>query len=57
MFHLVWFPIVVLGEPNYTIIWLNLQELGRFPQRTPNMRNIILLTDLVSAYTETLRKY
>ena len=29
---------------------------GRFPQRTPNMRNIILLTDIVSAYTETLRK-
>ena len=28
----------------------------RFPQRTPNMWKIILLTDIVSAYTETLRK-
>ncbi len=24
-----WFPIVVLGEPNYTIIWLNLQGSGK----------------------------
>jgi len=23
-----WFPIGGLGEPNYTIIWLNLQEQG-----------------------------
>ena len=29
-----------------------LQEQGRFPQRTANMRNIILFMDIVSAYTE-----
>ena len=40
-----------------TSIGLIYKEGGRFPQRTPNMRNIILLTDIVSAYTETLRKY
>jgi len=40
-----------------TSIGLNYNVVGRFPQRTPNMRNIILLTDIVSAYTETLRKY
>ena len=33
------------------------KNVGRFPQRTPNMRNIIFFTDIVSAYTETLRKY
>ena len=26
---LTWFPISGLGKPNYTIIWLNLQECGK----------------------------
>jgi len=52
------FPIGGLGEPNiYHDLGVFYKEVGRFPQRTPNMRNIILLTDIVSAYTETLRKY
>ena len=33
------------------------KNVWRIPQRTPNMRNIIFLTDIVSAYTDTLRKY
>ena len=30
---LTWFPIGGLGEPNYTIIWLNLQECWDFTWR------------------------
>ena len=54
-----WFPNrLILGEPNiYHDLGVFYKEVGRFPQRTPNLRNIILLTDIVSAYTETLRKY
>ena len=52
------FPISSLGEPNlYHDLGVFYKEVGRVPQRTPNVRNIILLTDIVSAYTETLRKY
>jgi len=51
------FLIVDYWETMYNINRFVLQEMERFPQRTPNMRNIIFLTDIVSAYTETLRKY
>ena len=52
------FPIGGLGKPKlYHDLGVFYKEVGRFPQRTQNMRNIILLTDIVSAYTEILRKY
>ncbi len=51
------FPISGLGEPNISSIGLIYKEVEGFQQRTPNLRNIILLTDIVSAYTETLREY
>ena len=55
---LTWFPISGLGEPYiYHDSGVFYKNRGRFPQRTPNMRNIIFLTDIVSASTETLRKY
>jgi len=44
------------GKPNGLGIMTTIEGdkyVGRFPQRTPNMRNIILLTDIVSAYTDT----
>ena len=54
-----WFPNwMVLGEPYiYHNSGVFYKEVGRVPQRTTNMLNIILLTEIVSAYTETLRKY
>jgi len=53
-----WFPIGGYRRTQYiTSIGLFYKNMGRFPQRTPNMRNIIFLTDIVSAYTDTLREY
>ena len=56
MSHLVsfWWISRTLYIPELAGFYKN---IGRFTQRTPNIRNIILLTDIVSAYTETLRKY
>tara|TARA_B110000881_G_scaffold70089_1_gene60693 strand:+ start:51 stop:338 length:288 start_codon:yes stop_codon:yes gene_type:complete len=52
------FPIIWFRKTQYiTSIGLFYKKWGSFPQRTPNMRNIILLTDIVSAYTEILSKY
>ena len=52
------FPIGGLGEPNiYHDSGMFYKKVGRFPQRTPNMRNIIFLTEIVSAFTEFLKKY
>ena len=37
-----WFPISDLGEPNYTIIWLNLQECGDFTWRMSETEELFL---------------